>query len=204
MRASARASLSKTALSLLRGAFFMHPQNCVLASARCHFHASDVRVHADNCVLAAARCIFYACDVCAIAACPWPVQFSQKCVDYFTIRIHYAKVCLRGLPEPPAGSGAWAGQFRLRIVLAGAAEPAPGQPGAWTGQFLLRIVLAGAAEPAPGRPRGLDWSVSITIRISGSSRAGSWPARGLDCSVSNKNRISGISRAGPWPARGLD
>ena len=44
------------------------------------------------------------------------------------------------------------GQFLLRIVLAGAAEPAPGRPEAWTAQFLLRIVLAGAAEPPLAGP----------------------------------------------------
>ena len=61
------------------------------------------------------------------------------------------------------GPGVWTGQFLLKIVLTGAAEPAPGRPRAWTGQFLLRIVLAGTAEPAPGRPGG--WTVHFLLRI---------------------------------------
>ena len=93
-------------------------------------------MHPLNCALASAWCHLHASD-------------ALVHVDNFALASARCHFMLR------------TGQFVLGIVLAGAAEPAPGRPGAWTVQFLLTIVLAGAAEPVPGRPGG--WTAKCPI-----------------------------------------
>ena len=141
--ASARASLGKSALSPLRGAIFMHRMRAripgtALSPLRGAIFMHRMRARIPRIALSLLRGAIFMHRMCA---CMPIIVFSllrgaffmhAKCVRLLPVPgrsnfhrnaliiLHHGfitqKVVCRGLPEPPAGSGAWAGQFLLRIV----------------------------------------------------------------------------------------
>ena len=133
--ASARACLGKSALSLLRGAIFMHRMRAripgtALSSLRGAFFMHRMRACIPRIALSPLRGASFMHATCArLLPVPGRSNFHKNSLIILHHGFNTQKcvfVTSRGLRPGP---GVWTGQFLFTIVLAGAAEPAPGCPG---------------------------------------------------------------------------
>ena len=156
--ASARACLSKSALSLLRGAFFMHRMRAripriALSSLRGAFFMHRMRACTPRIALSPLRGAFFMHAKCVRLL---PVTGRSDFHRNALIILQYGFITQKFFFVPPGASGRVRGlgwSVSIKNLISGSSR-AGSQPGAWIGQFLLRIVSAGAAEPVPGRPGG--------------------------------------------------